>query len=73
VGNATSISLFSRKPIITLRDLFVMFLDVSMLLVRNMTLALTLQVTIGGKFVPFLKTLDREVVVRRSLFSKSWA
>ena len=43
----------------------------SILLVRNMTLVPTLQVTIGKKFVPFLKTLNYEVVVRYLLFSKS--
>jgi hypothetical protein len=58
VGNATITSLSSRIFVITPREPFAILFYVSIVLVRNMTLAPTLQVTTSGKFVPLLKILE---------------
>jgi hypothetical protein len=55
------ILLFSNILVIIPRKLFAMPLMLNMLFIKNITLALILQVIVDTKFVPFLKILEREV------------
>jgi hypothetical protein len=69
VGKAAMISPFARISVIIPREPFAMPFYASIVFIRNMTLAPTLQITTGGKFVPLLNILEREEVVNRSSFS----
>ena len=72
IRKAALISLFSRKPIIILKELFIIFFDISILFIRNIILVFILQIITDRKFVPFLKILIRKAIGKYLLFSKSW-
>jgi hypothetical protein len=72
IRKAALISPFSRKPIIILREPFVIFFNINIPFVKNITLVSILQVITDRKFVSFLKILVRKAIGRYLLFSKSW-
>ena len=68
IRKAVLILLATRISIITLREPFAMPFYTSIIFVRNMILAPSLQITTSRKFVPLLNILEREVLVSRLLF-----
>jgi len=73
VGKAALTFLLSNTSVIIPIEPLDIHLSASMLLVKNMTLALTTQVTVEGKLVPLLNSRDDSVVSILFLFSKSLA
>ena len=68
IGKAVLISPAIRIFVITPREPFAMPFYTSIIFIRNIILALSLQIITGGKFVPLLNILEREVLVSRLLF-----
>ena len=68
VGKAILILLAIRIFVITPREPFVMPFYTSIIFVRNMILAPSLQITTSRKFIPLLNILEHKVLVSRLLF-----